>query len=111
MTDQVDLNLNHLLLLTAQVPMLDQIEKQLHFKHSGLVARLIKLQQDAGVEIARSFGDVGEGLKEGSPAKTLHTQYTPVTKERLTDVFQEAHDLLPKGNARIQLEALMTALG
>lgn len=80
------LDSNKLMFLAEQGPFLDQVESELRASgHEGVADQLLKLQQDAGIDLEKSFG-VYDSLA-GPQTAALDKSYEPVTSERVRAVL------------------------
>lgn len=109
-----DITYDHLILIMRECPLLDEVEGVLASAHKSLVGRMIKLEQDAGVQAERSRPDkvivkpAGPPIVDGLAAR-LEAAFEPVTFARLA-VFKEAYDALPAGSLKDQMKMLLEAL-
>lgn len=104
-----NLSLDDLFVLAEASCALDRVEKDLRDRHrTGQANVLHKLQQDAGVAIAREM-DPGYDPKAGQETAKLDRAFAPVTRGRVEVVLQEAF-ALAGAETRPELSALMSKM-
>ena len=88
--------------LTEASPLLDLVESKLRKrKKEDQANELLKLQQDAGIKVAKLFGYYDPSA--GPDTAKLDKAYEEITTERFNTVLQNAHAALPEGNLKIAL--------
>ena len=103
------LSIDQLMLLAEESSLLDQVEAGLRrAKKRGAADHLMKLQQDAGIDLQKAFGTY-EG-NEGPRTARLHSVYEEVTPDRLSATLQESYSALPDGDLKTTLGMLMPKL-
>jgi hypothetical protein len=104
------LDLDTLFLIAESAPALDAADAGLRGAgKAGLADRLMKLQQDVGLEIDHEMTGAFDSPPAGPDSAALRAAYTPVTFQRLS-VVAEAQAALPAGAGRDALGALAAKL-
>jgi hypothetical protein len=86
--------------------LLDQVLSVLHKDRKIMPAsQLLHLQQDAGVQYARSFGHWYADA--GPRAQRINNDFKPVTPERFNSVLRECFAVLPEGDLKITFGMLI----
>lgn len=103
------LSLDELMPLIEASPLLDQVEAALHKTDKKEAAdKLLKLQQDAGIDVQKSFGIYDP--KAGSQTAGLDSAYQEVTAARFNSVLRESCDALPEGDLKNTIGMLVQRL-
>lgn len=103
------LSMDQLMPLTEAGPLLDRVETRLRYGGQKATANsLLKLQQDAGIELEKEFGIYDPAA--GPETAALESAYQPVTLGRLSAILQKAHDFLPQGDLKNDIAALKKTL-
>src|SRR5688572_28061416 len=77
---------------------LDEVEMLLRKSgHEKPANDLLKLPQDAGLEMYPSFDPADLSNATGPESAKLYQAYEPVTVERVNRVLSQAHAILPEG--------------
>lgn len=104
------LGLDTLFLIVENGPALDAAEADLRAAgKSALADRLLKLQQDAGLEVDHEMTGAFDSPPPGAGSAALRAAYVPVTGQRL-GVLAEAQASLPAGAGRDALAAIVAKL-
>jgi hypothetical protein len=103
-----DMDQTYLYMIAAMNETLDQAVAALNDVGRGdLAASLLKLQQDAGVEII--IGGVNDEPAPGPATAALRAAYEPLSVSRL-DILRAAHDLVSAPGLKNELAALIECL-
>jgi hypothetical protein len=91
-------SLDALFTLAGMSPLLDKVEVQLRAGgHVKAADDLLKVQQDAGVQIDREMNGYDPAEPAPGPqTAALNAAYEPVTVSRLNGVLRQVHGLLPE---------------
>lgn len=104
------LDLDTLFLIAESAPALDAADASLRGAgKAGLADRLMKLQQDVGLEVEHEIKGIFDQPPKGPDSAVLRAAYRPVTLQRLS-VVAEAQAALPAGAGRDALAALAAKL-
>ncbi|MEZ0262873.1 MAG: hypothetical protein ACAH80_17845 [Alphaproteobacteria bacterium] len=104
------LDLDTLFLIAESAPALDVAEAGLRGAgKTGIADRLLKLQQDTGLEIDHEMTGAFDNPPPGPDSAALRAAYAPVTLQRLS-VVAEAQAALPAGADRDALAVLAAKL-
>jgi ribosomal protein L12E/L44/L45/RPP1/RPP2 len=99
------LSIDRLMPLIEASPLLEQVEGGLRRAgKKGQADKLLKLQQDAGIEVEKAFGTYDASA--GSQTARLDKAYEEVTPARFNTVLQTAHAALPEGDLKTTLGML-----
>ena len=103
------LSMDQLMPLTEASPLFDQVEAALRKRgHKDTADALLKLQQDAGIELEKEFGMYDP--KAGPETAKLDKAYKETSSARCSTVLQKAHDLLPASALKTELSQLKKTL-
>jgi hypothetical protein len=104
------LDLDTLFLIAEHGPAFDRAETALRGAGKGALAdKLVKLQQDAGLEIDHEMTGAFDEPPAGPASAALRDTYEKVTPQRLA-VVAEAQAVLPSGPDKDALAALSAKL-
>ena len=104
--------MDQLFALAAASPLLDEAEQELRQRGQDKLAdNLVKLQQDAGLQLEREMNGYDEGTPAPGPqTAALNAAYQPVTYARL-DMLRQVHDHLSPGDLKSGLSDLLRETG
>jgi len=99
------LSMDQLIPLTEASPFLDKVQEALsQARYKANAYALLKLQQDAGIELEKEFGIYDP--KAGPETAALDKAYKEVTPARLIKVLHTVSDSLPEGDLKSVLGEL-----
>jgi hypothetical protein len=99
------LTMDQLTPLTEASPMLDKMQQALsNAGHKATAYALLKLQQDAGIELEKAFGIYDP--KAGPETAALDKAYKEATPARLIKVLHTVSDSLPESELKSSLSEL-----
>jgi hypothetical protein len=90
---------------------LDEVEAALRAKNQTQLAdALLKLQQDAGLEMDPSFNPDDRSNPPGPRAAALWDAYMPLTHERFGTTLNQIHTVLAEGDVKMAFAKFMADL-
>lgn len=89
-------------------PTFDKMVNTLSACHEELADRIIKIQQDAGVQHERDMPHYNP--QRGLETAMLDKAYEEVTTDRLYTLLQEACDVFPEGDLKLSTVSLIGEL-
>ncbi len=105
----MSLSMDQLMPLTEASQLFDKVEEELRRSGKTAIADdLLKLQQDAGIELEKAFGIYDPAA--GEQTAKLDAAYKEVTLTRVSSILQDAHSALGAGGLKEELGRLKNVL-